>query len=932
MKITIYAICKNEEKFIDRWFNSIKDADYIRVLDTGSTDNTITLLQKLKESYPNKFDYSCQEIKPWRFDTARNMAMQLVPSDSEVLVSADLDDVFIPNWRNIVERNIEKGYNKIFGHYPYYNDAGEIVSQTLQDRVCLNNGSYWEGAIHERLITPNENSTLDDEWIIEHRQDEGKDRRENYLAAAKNGAQDGGFYARLCLGYELYNSGYMEESLNTFKELHNDLPQDSEFLTRKMLVFMGQLCRELGDSASAALYYKQAKTIYKQDSPFEDYFLYEENYINNLISQLHPNKICVYAITKNESKFVEKWYESMKEADSIVVLDTGSTDDTVEKLRALGVRVEQKTYNPWRFDTPRNDAMELAPADCNILLSTDLDEVLEPGWAEHLRNNWVEGIHTRALYRYVWSHTDTGAEGRVFGYNKAHSRDWVWRYPVHELLWNPKTNSETYPEEEQLNLFNLMTLHHYPDMTKSRSSYLGLLELREKENPEDLYGLIYLAHEYHYQGMFDKSIEKLNKTLTNYPNIDATERASCYLFMGDDYIELRDNEKAIECYDKGIEVEDTFRELYLNKAKALMNLNRHKDAVKTILLGLEKSYRHYSWLERDLSWSYEPYDLLCLAYYYGGNKYNSLINAKIALSYDENNPRLRDNVQLIENEIENDKLKPRAYVSVLSNNSFINGIVMLKQSLNNVNSQYPLYCIVGSEVSQENRKVLEQIGVSIINRNPDYFEKNKKQQIQIIETLDVYGWHKAMLKLEIFNLTEFNKIVYLDADMLVLQNIDHLFDLPHMSAAKDMCDHSGCRGNGSFNSGLLVVEPNIYEYQKILQHLTTFNSEQELIHDQLVLQSYFNDWKEQLINLSPDYNYWTSYFNENSEEYFFNNIKILHFIDKKPWHVNKEYFNSCKTDYYQYAQVNLWYIDYLNYTIKKLRNQGIYSSDLKFID
>ena len=120
-------------------------------------------MQELKENYPNKFDYSCQEIKPWRFDTARNMAMQLVPSDSEVLVSADLDDVFIPNWRNIVERNIEKGYNKIFGHYPYYNDAGEIVSQTLQDRVCLNSGSYWEGAIHERLITPNENSTLDDE-------------------------------------------------------------------------------------------------------------------------------------------------------------------------------------------------------------------------------------------------------------------------------------------------------------------------------------------------------------------------------------------------------------------------------------------------------------------------------------------------------------------------------------------------------------------------------------------------------------------------------------------------------------------------------------------------------------------------------------------------------------------------------------------------
>ena len=40
------------------------------------------------------------------------------------------------------------------------------------------------------------------------------------------------------------------------------------------------------------------------------------------------NKICVYAICKNEEKFVDKWLESMSEADYIVVLDTGSTDNT----------------------------------------------------------------------------------------------------------------------------------------------------------------------------------------------------------------------------------------------------------------------------------------------------------------------------------------------------------------------------------------------------------------------------------------------------------------------------------------------------------------------------------------------------------------------------------------------------------------------------
>ena len=44
-------------------------------------------------------------------------------------------------------------------------------------------------------------------------------------------------------------------------------------------------------------------------------------------------KICVYAICKNESKFISQWLDNMSEADYIVVLDTGSTDGTYEKLK-----------------------------------------------------------------------------------------------------------------------------------------------------------------------------------------------------------------------------------------------------------------------------------------------------------------------------------------------------------------------------------------------------------------------------------------------------------------------------------------------------------------------------------------------------------------------------------------------------------------------
>ena len=52
-------------------------------------------------------------------------------------------------------------------------------------------------------------------------------------------------------------------------------------------------------------------------------------------------KIVVYAITKNEEKFVNRWFNSMKEADEIYVLDTGSTDNTVELLKELGVNVKK---------------------------------------------------------------------------------------------------------------------------------------------------------------------------------------------------------------------------------------------------------------------------------------------------------------------------------------------------------------------------------------------------------------------------------------------------------------------------------------------------------------------------------------------------------------------------------------------------------------
>lgn len=359
------------------------------------------------------------------------------------------------------------------------------------------------------------------------------------------------------------------------------------------------------------------------------------------------NKICVYAISKNERQFVDKWYNSMKEADYIVVLDTGSTDGTVTRLQQLGVTVQCKKIVPWRFDVARNESMKLIPDDANILVCTDLDEELEPGWAAELRANWIEGVHERAVYKYAWSHLNDGSPGRVFQYDKIHSRDWKWKFPVHETLWHTERDSNMYSIEKTLNLFDRIYLHHYPDKTKSRSSYLPLLELRAEENPDDHYGLIYLAHEYTYRKYYDKSIDTLKRIICDFSDkITDLEKASCYLFMGDAYKELEKYNDAISCYQQAIRIEGTYREPYLNLAKLYHEKEEYELAIGYVKTALRQSYRHFTWLERDTSWSYEPYDILCQACFYGGHKKDSIVYAAKALSYDKTNQRLGDNLDI----------------------------------------------------------------------------------------------------------------------------------------------------------------------------------------------------------------------------------------------------------------------------------------------
>ena len=233
-------------------------------------------------------------------------------------------------------------------------------------------------------------------------------------------------------------------------------------------------------------------------------------------------KVAVYAIALNEAQHVTAWATSAIDADHRIIVDTGSTDDTVALAQAHGVTAHRITVSPWRFDDARNAALALVPADVDYCIALDLDEQLQPGWREHLQHAHDAGI-TRPRYRYVWSWTDTGQPGLVYGGDKIHTRHgYRWRHPVHEVITPTGTETQGWTG---------MEIHHHPDPAKSRGQYLPLLEQAVTEDPTDDRNAHYYARELFYAGRLDDAADEFARHLSLPKARWAPERAASMRYL-----------------------------------------------------------------------------------------------------------------------------------------------------------------------------------------------------------------------------------------------------------------------------------------------------------------------------------------------------------------------------------------------------------------
>ncbi|CAF1874331.1 BnaC04g51460D [Brassica napus] len=184
----------------------------------------------------------------------------------------------------------------------------------------------------------------------------------------------------------------------------------------------------------------------------------------------------------------------------------------------------------------------------------------------------------------------------------------------------------------------------------------------------------------------------------------------------------------------------------------------------------------------------------------------------------------------------------RAYVTFLAGNGdYVKGVVGLAKGLRKVKSAYPLVVAILPDVPEEHRRILVEQGCIVREIEPVY---PPETQTQFAMAYYVINYSK----LRIWKFVEYSKMIYLDGDIQVFENIDHLFDLPdgYFYAVMDcFCEKTWshtpqykigyCQQCPEkvqwpkaelgeppalyFNAGMFVFEPGLDTYEDLLRTL-----------------------------------------------------------------------------------------------------------------
>jgi tetratricopeptide (TPR) repeat protein len=351
-------------------------------------------------------------------------------------------------------------------------------------------------------------------------------------------------------------------------------------------------------------------------------------------------KIAAYTCALNEEKFAYRWASAARDADQLLVIDTGSTDRTVEALLDLGVETRSAIIKPWRFDDAKNVALFSLDPDIDIAVQVDMDEVLTPGWRARLEAAWTPDT-TRLNYLYVWSWLSEGHPDSIYYADKISGRyTHRWRGPAHEIL------HATVPEV--ISNCDSVLIEHHPDANKSRGDYLQLLRLAVEEDPLNDRCAHYYARELFFHQNYPEAIQQFQRHLSLPTARWAPERAASLRYMAKCHENTGDDSFAYKAYMLATLEDMLSKEACVDLANFLLKRGAWAGVVYfcTKAVNISADASHY--ISERYAREEGPFDLASVALYQMGQWRAASEFAKRALAYNPSDVRLQENVRMTE--------------------------------------------------------------------------------------------------------------------------------------------------------------------------------------------------------------------------------------------------------------------------------------------
>ncbi|XP_078078624.1 glycogenin-2 isoform X4 [Mustelus asterias] len=218
----------------------------------------------------------------------------------------------------------------------------------------------------------------------------------------------------------------------------------------------------------------------------------------------------------------------------------------------------------------------------------------------------------------------------------------------------------------------------------------------------------------------------------------------------------------------------------------------------------------------------------------------------------------------------------QAFVTLATNDVYCRGALVLCQSLRRHKTTRRIVALFTPQVSINMRRVLECLFDEAIE--VDVLDSGDSAHLALLTRPEL---GVTFTKIHCWCLIQYSKCVFMDADTLVCNNIDDLFDREELSAAPDP-GWPDC-----FNTGVFVYRPSIETYNQLLQFATENGSFDG--GDQGLLNSFFSNWSTKdiqkhlpfIYNLSgiAIYSYLPAF------KQFGSTVKVVHFLGPtKPWH------------------------------------------------